>query len=99
MSEELEIKESVAVEEVFVDGKLVEEKVELAFEVEIEGKTHRWVKETIAVHEIATLGGWAASEGVLLIDAENNERTLAAHEIIVIEEGISFAKKVRFRRG
>jgi hypothetical protein len=99
MQEEIEIKETVVVEEVFVDGQLVEEQLDEVIEVEIDGKTHRWEKKEIKVHEIAKLGGWAVAEGVLLIDADNNERTLAEHEVIVIEVGIAFAKKVRFRRG
>jgi len=99
MEDEIEIKESAVVEEVFVDGKLVEERIEVTIEVEIEGKSHPWEKETISIHEVAQLGGWAVGEGVLIIDAENNERTLAEHEVIVIEVGIAFAKKVRFRRG
>ena len=99
MSEEIEVKESTVVEEIFVDGTLVEEKIDESIEVEIEGKTHRWEKKVIAIYEVAHLGGWPVTEGVLIIDAENNERTMAEHEVVVIEVGVAFAKKVRFRRG
>ena len=99
MSDEIEIRESVVVEEVLVDGALVEEKIDEIIEVEIEGKTHRWERKEIAIHEVARLGGWPATEGVLIIDMDNNERTMAEHEIVVIEVGVAFAKKVRFRRG
>jgi hypothetical protein len=97
--EEIDLKESVVIDEVFVDGKLVEERIDEFFEIDIEGKRHRWHEDTIAVEEIARLGGWGVHEGTLHIDADNNERTLCAGEVVKLEVGVSFAKKVRFKRG
>ena len=97
--EEIDLKESILVDEVFADGKLVDEKIEAFFEIDIEGKKHRWHTEAIAVEEIARLGGWGVHESTLHIDADNNERTLCAGEVVKLEVGVSFAKKVRFKRG
>jgi hypothetical protein len=98
-SEVVEIKESIVVDEVFVRGVPVEEAINEFLEIEVEGKKHRWHKETISIVEVANLGGWSAAEGVLHIDPENNERSLGANEVVCVEIGVSFAKKVRFRRG
>ncbi len=69
------------------------------FFVNIEGTKHPWPKPTITTEEVAELGGWDPSVGVLLIDKDNNERTLKPGEIIELKPGMGFAKKVRFRRG
>jgi len=71
----------------------------LKFFVNIEGTKHPWPKSTITTEDVAELGGWDPSVGVLLIDKDNNERTLTPGEIIEIKPGMGFAKKVRFRRG
>lgn len=100
--EEIEVKESVVVDAAFVGDKLVAEKIEEVIEcrvIDIEGTKHRWNRETIRAVEIANLGGWAVGEGVLHIDADNNERTLRVDEEVRIEVGVAFAKKVRFKRG
>ena len=65
----------------------------------IEGQKHRWHKETITAAEIAELGGWHSSHGVLHISPDNCERTLNELEEVKIEVGVSFAKRVRFKRG
>jgi Multiubiquitin len=96
---EIEVKETIFIDDTFVNGKLVEEAVFAQVEVDVEGRRHRWHKETITAMEIARLGGWSSSEGVLHIDSENNERTLRHDEEVRVEIGISFAKKVRFKRG
>ena len=67
--------------------------------VNIEGTLHPWEAPTITTEEIARLGGWEPSTGVLEIDKENNERQLAPGEIVDVKPGQAFAKKVRFRRG
>lgn len=67
--------------------------------LDIEGTLHRWPKETITTEEILELGGWSAAEGVLFIDAENVERTLQPGEVIQLECGACFSRKVRFKRG
>lgn len=69
------------------------------FVVIIEGKELPWPRSTITTEEIARLGGWQVSVGVIEIDAENNERTLRPGEIVELKPGHGFAKKIRFRRG
>ena len=69
------------------------------FTLDIEGALKPWDKDTITTEEVAALGGWDVSLGVLLIDADNNERTLQPGEVVKLEPGLGFSKKVRFRRG
>ena len=38
------------------------------FEIDIEGALKPWYKDTITTEEIADLGGWDVSEGVVQID-------------------------------
>lgn len=67
--------------------------------IDIEGTMHPWPKDTITTEEILELGGWAASEGVLFIDTDNVERTLQPGEVIKLDCGACFSRKVRFKRG
>lgn len=65
----------------------------------IEGKEVAWNKDSITTEEIAVLGGWDASQGVIEVDKENNERTLAAGEVVALKPGLGFGKKHRWKRG
>jgi hypothetical protein len=67
--------------------------------LDIEGTEHVWNGPTVTATDIARLGGWDAAQGVLLIDAENNERQLQPEELVTITLGHGFARKVRWRRG
>jgi len=67
--------------------------------INIEGTDHLWDSSHITTEQIATLGGWPASEGVVMIDKDNNEITLSPGQSVEIQPGMGFAKKVRFRRG
>lgn len=69
------------------------------FCVNIEGTEHDWPKNTITTEEIATLGAWDPSLGVVLVDQDNVERTLAPGEVVELHPGHGFCKKVRFKRG
>ena len=70
------------------------------YEVDIEGEYKPWDKDTITPEEVAALGGWDISEGVVLIDLEDGtERTLKPGEEIKLRPGIGFSKKIRFKRG
>ena len=70
------------------------------YEVDIEGEFKPWDKDTITPEEVAALGGWDLSEGVVLIDLEDGtERTLEPDEEIKLRPGIGFSKKIRFKRG
>jgi hypothetical protein len=65
----------------------------------IEGRDYDWDKDTITTREIAALGGWDISQGVIEIDKDNNERTLGADEVIELKPGLGFGKKHRWKRG
>ena len=67
--------------------------------IDVEGTIHRWPKDTITTEQVLELGGWSAAEGVVLIDADNVERTLRPGEEIKLDCGICFSRKVRFKRG
>lgn len=67
--------------------------------LDIEGTQKPWDKETITTEEIIALGGWDASQGAIVIDADNNERTLQPGESIEVKPGLGFSKKIRFKRG
>lgn len=67
--------------------------------LDIEGREMPWYQDTITTEQIIELGGWDSSQGVILIDKDNNERTLQPHEVVEIKPGHGFSKKVRFKRG
>jgi len=68
--------------------------------LDIEGEIKPWDEDTITTEQIADLGGWDVSLGVILIDLkENTERTLQPGEVVELKPGMGFSKKVRFKRG
>ena len=69
------------------------------FTLDIEGILTAWDSDTITTEQVAALGGWDVSLGVLLIDKDNSERTLQPGEVVELKPGMGFSKKVRFRRG
>lgn len=69
------------------------------YHVRVEDVVHEWETSTITTEQIIALGGWSVSDGAVIIDQDNNERTLAPGEIIELKPGMAFEKKVRFRRG
>jgi len=69
------------------------------FLVDIEGTIHPWAQSTITTEDIAKLGGWDVSQGVLEIDKDNNERRLSPGETVELKPGVGFSKKVKFKRG
>ena len=69
------------------------------YEIDIEGALKSWDSDHITTEQIAALGGWDPSEGVILVDEDNNERTLQPGEVVKLEPGMAFSKKVMFKRG
>ena len=67
--------------------------------LDIEGKEVPWHQDTITTEQIAELGGWDVSEGVVQIDRQNNERTLVPGEVIELKPGYGFSRKYRWKRG
>ena len=65
----------------------------------LEDEFHPWPRPTITTEEIAALGGWDISLGVIEVDSDQNERTLSPDETIKLRPGVSFGKKLRFKRG
>jgi hypothetical protein len=69
------------------------------FFLDIEGVVYPWDEETITTEQIVSLGKWDPSQGVILIDKDNNERSLEPGEVIDLKPGMGFSKKIRFKRG
>lgn len=69
------------------------------FTLDIEGTLHPWDRDTITTEEIIDLGGWDPSLGAIVIDKDQNERTLTPGEVIELKPGMGFSKKVKFKRG
>lgn len=67
--------------------------------LDIEGDITSWDEPTITTEEIIALGGWDPSLGAIVIDKDQNERTLQPGEIVEIKPGMGFSKKVHFKRG
>ena len=65
----------------------------------IEGQDIPWESDTITTEQIAELGGWDVSQGVIEVDKDNNERTLAPGEVVEIKPGQGFGKKHKWKRG
>ena len=68
-------------------------------DINIEGTLKPWDRDFINTEEIAALGGWDPSEGVVLVEPDNSERTLQPGEVIKLRPGIEFYKKISFKRG
>ena len=69
------------------------------FSLDIEGVLKSWDQDTITTEQIIALGGWAPSQGAILINQDNTERTLQPGEVVQLKPGMGFSKKVRFKRG
>ncbi len=69
------------------------------FSICIEGKPFPWDSKTITTEQIAALGGWDVSQGVIEVDEDQNERTLAPGEVIKLRPGVAYGKKLCFKRG
>ncbi len=69
------------------------------YQIDIEGAFKPWDKDTITTEEIAALGEWDPSAGVILVNEDNTERTLQPGEVVKLEPGMAFSRKVMFKRG
>lgn len=69
------------------------------YQINIEDTLYPWDRDTITTEEIIQLGGWQASQGVIEIDKDNNERTLKPGEVIDLKPGQGFSKKIKWKRG
>lgn len=67
--------------------------------LDIEGREFPWDEPTITAAQIASLGGWDISQGVIEIDQDQNERTLTSDEVVTLKPGHGFSKKHKWKRG
>ena len=78
----------------------VQSPAEPKFEIDIEGATKPWDRDTITTEEIAALGGWDASLGVIRVNLEEGtEQELQPGEVVKLTPGIAFSKRILFKRG
>ena len=70
-----------------------------AFVLNIEGTIHHWPVSTITTEQIIELGGWDPSLGVIQVDTDCNEQTLEPGQVVTLQPGLEFGKKVHWRRG
>lgn len=75
------------------------ERFRTAYVLCIEGKELPWEQPTITTEQIAELGGWDVSQGVVEVDPDQNERTLKPGEVVNLKEGHRFGKKFQWKRG
>lgn len=69
------------------------------FKICIEDQVIPWDSKTITTEQIAELGGWDVPQGVIEVDEEQNERTLKPGEVVKLRPGVSYGKKLCFKRG
>ena len=70
------------------------------YTLDIEGTLVPWDEDTITTEQIAELGDWDISQGVILIDLhDNTELTLQPGEVVQLRPGLGFSKRVKFKRG
>jgi len=72
---------------------------EKTYILDIEGVDVPWHQDTITTEQIAELGGWNVSQGVIEVDQHNNERTLAPDEVVTVKPGMGFGEEHRWKRG
>lgn len=70
-----------------------------SFKLCIEGKFYRWSEPTITREQIAELGGWSISEGVVQIFEDQHEETLNPSQVVTLGPGCAFGKKIGWKRG
>ena len=70
-----------------------------AFVLNIEGTIHHWPVSTITTEQIIELGGWKPSLGVIQVDKDCNEQTLEPGQVVELQPGMEFGRKVHWKRG
>lgn len=91
--------EQVFEEQQVVSSQSSEHETGPKYFVNIEGIDYPWPKDTISYEEIAQKGGWPPADGVVEIDADNNEHPMKPGEIVQLKPGHGFSKKVKWKRG
>ena len=65
----------------------------------VEGRIHVWHKDVVTTEELAELGGWNPADGVIEVAEDQIERQLAPGETVALKPGVTFGKKLKWRRG
>lgn len=70
------------------------------YEINIEGDSYPWERETITVPEIRELGKLPTDLPVIEVDLKTNtERTLGEDDVVELKPGKGFGRKISFKRG
>jgi hypothetical protein len=69
------------------------------FKLHIEGKGFPWPHPTVTMEQIAALGGWNPSEGVIQVDSDQNETTIKPGQVVTLPTDCSFGKPLHWKRG
>lgn len=69
------------------------------YKLHIEGKVFPWPYPTITMEQIAALGGWNPSEGVIQVDPDQTETTINPGQVISLPTDCTFGKPLRWKRG
>ena len=73
---------------------------QIHYAVDIEGTVHEWDQPTITVPQLRLLGGLPDGVPVQEINLKTNEeRTLPEDQVVKLQPGLGFSKKIEFRRG
>ena len=70
------------------------------YQIDIEGELYPWDASTITVEQLRQLAGYPPGTEMIEVDLDTNtERTLTDGEVITVEPGKGFGKKILFKRG
>lgn len=70
------------------------------YQIDIEGELYPWDAATITVAQLRELAGYPPGTEMIEVDLDTNtERTLTDGEVITVEPGKGFGKKILFKRG
>lgn len=69
------------------------------YHIDIEGSLYDWDSPTITAADIRRLGNLPQDVPVLVVDKDNNQRTLGENEVLELKPGMGFSKKVVYQRG
>jgi hypothetical protein len=70
------------------------------YDVDIEGTIYPWEHDSITVPQLRELAGYSSTQEMIEVDLKTNtEKVLAEDEVVKVEPGKGFAKRVVFKRG
>jgi hypothetical protein len=69
------------------------------YTLEVDGQEYRIETSTVTGGEVMDLAGIPHAQGLLLIEDDGTQRTVAADEVIELQPGRRFKKRPKFKRG